>query len=199
MFNLTSKSILFINLFTTLTLSVANANHNKVNLGAISGGGNGCVNGDLNSYIDPITGDLIVEPYDYTAIVENGASFARKSCNISIPFQGIPNRAVRLRQYQIKGAVALDTNSSAEINYEVFYSGQRGDAVTLSFFSNNQIIEKEFDETIPELEIIYSCGKDGIIRSNSSILVKGGTSSSQVALAQIQKFGFKIDTVPCDY
>lgn len=195
MFQTLIKSTLFSAIMLS-ALSSAYASHTKVKLGNISAAGNGCLNGEITSHIDQSTGQLIVEPYNYTAILENGASLVRKSCNFAIPFEAPANRAVRLRQYRLKGVAALDESSTAEISLETFFAGLRGEVVTLTLNGNNPISEYEFDETIPELEIVYDCGKDGIIRVNSSLLVKGG-ANTQVALAHIQKLGIKIDTVAC--
>lgn len=180
----------------TTILSTVHASPSPVRLGRIAAAGNGCVNGDLTSYVDRVTGQLVIEPYDYNAILENGAPVARKSCNLSIPFEVTAGRAVRLRQYRIHGLIALDESSTAEINLETFFSGQRGDITTLTFSGYNSIYEREFDETVPELELIYGCGKDGIIRMNTSLVVEGG-AETQVAFGQIQQFGLKIDSIPC--
>lgn len=196
MFQTLIKSTLFTAIMFS-ALSAAQASHTKVKLGKINAAGNGCLNGEINSYIDQYSGQLIVEPYNYTAILENGANLTRKSCNFAIPFEAPKNQAVRLRQYRLQGVAALDESSTAEISLETFFAGQRGEIVTLTLNGNNPISEYEFDETIPELEIVYGCGKDGIIRVNSSLLVKGGTNT-QVAFAQIQKLGIKIDSIRCD-
>jgi hypothetical protein len=191
------KSILFIVALTSI-LSVALASHTKVKIGTVNAGGNGCANGEVSSYIDRATGQLIVEPYDYVTALENGSSVARKTCNFSIPV-GVPaNRAIRVRQYQVKGAVALDGSSTAQISLETFFAGQREEPVTITLSGNDNVLEFGFDETIPELEIVYSCGKDAIVRTNSSVLVRGG-AETLVAFAQIQKLGLKIDSVPCSF
>lgn len=193
------QSFIKLNLFAIVimaALSTAHASHSQLRFGTISAAGNGCINGDITSYIDRVTGQLMIEPYDYTAILENGANVARKSCNFAIPVEVPAHRAVRLRQYRIHGLVALDGSSTAEINLEAFFAGQRGELVTLTLSGHDSILEREFDETIPELELVHGCGKDAMIRMNTSLVVKGGVET-QVALGQIQQFGLKIDSVPC--
>lgn len=182
----------------TFSHLAAFASHRSVTIGNVNAGGTGCVNGEVNSYIDTTTGQLIVEPYSYAAVLENGSSIARKTCSFSIPVRVVPNRAIRVRQYRIKGAVALDSSSTTQISLETFFAGQREEPISLILIGRENILEYEFDETIPGLEIVHTCGKDAIVRTNSSILVRGGPDTL-VAFAHIQKLGLKIDSVPCRF
>lgn len=179
-----------------MTTSMAQANHHKVILGDVNLGGS-CKDSSVSTRMDRRTGHFIIAPADYVAIIENGASIARKTCSFAMTFEGQENRAVRLRLPKVKGAVALDQGALAEIQFEIFFAGLIGEKTNLKFSGGNGIAEQDFDETGSSQEVIYECGKSGIIRGNSSILVRNNNPASQVALAQIQKFGVKIDSVPC--
>lgn len=195
MLNLLNKSTLFI-FMTLISTSVVQASHNKVVLGDVTLGGS-CKDSPVSTRIDRRTGHFVIAPANYVAVIENGASLARKTCQFALPFEGQSNRAVRLRLPKVKGVVALDQGSKAEIHYEIFFAGLIGEKTNLKFYSNGNITETEFDETSSTQEVIYECGKSGIIRGNSSIIVQNDNPQALVALAQIQKFGVKIDSVPC--
>jgi hypothetical protein len=137
-------------------------------------------------------------PENFAAIIENGATVARKTCNFAIAFQGTPNRAVRLSLPRIKGGVALGLDATAEIGYEVFFTGQRGQRNVIAFHGHEQILESAFDEVNEGQDLIFGCGQDGIIRGNASVLVNNVPSNAQVAVAVVEKFGVKIDSVSCN-
>ncbi len=187
---------LFAAILTTSALTIANASHNKVSLGTVQVAGSGCLNGNVSTRLDRTTGHFIVAPENYAAIIENGATISRKTCTFAIPFEAPANRAVRIRKPRIVGAVALDQSAKATINYEIFFAGQRGNTEVLSFVGLPQILESDFDHSTRD-EVVYECGKSGIIRGNSSLLVQNIDGSAQVAFARIAKFGIKIDSVPC--
>lgn len=194
MLNQIIKSTLLITLFM---ISIAEAHHNSVVLGTIQLGGS-CKESSVSTRIDRTTGHFVVVPENYVALIENGASFARKTCLFSIPFEGKANRAVRIRLPKLKGVVALDQGSKADINYEIFFAGITGEKTLLSFVGEENILQTEFNELSSAKEVVYGCGKSGIIRGNSSILVSNTNANSQIALAHVQKFGIKIDSVPCE-
>ncbi len=195
MINLFNKNAL-IAVLTLLSTSLVQANHNKVVLGDVTLGGS-CKDSPVSTRIDRNTGHFVIAPADYVAVIENGASVARKTCQFILPFEGQPNRAVRLRLPKVKGVVALDEGSTAKIHYEIFFAGLIGEKTDLNFSSNGTITETEFDETSSVQEVIFECGKSGLIRGNSSIVVQNNNPQSLVALAQIKKFGVKIDSIPC--
>jgi len=179
-----------------MTFSMAQASHTKVVLGPVQLGGS-CKDAEVSTRMDRTTGHFIIAPENYVALIENGSTLARKTCLFSIPFEAKPNRAVRIRLPKIKGSIALDQGSMGEINYEIFFSGLIGEKTSLSFTGNENIFEKDFDETSTVQEVIYECGKSGIIRGNSSILVRNNNPNTRVALIHVQKFGIKIDSIPC--
>jgi hypothetical protein len=189
------KGTLFATL-TLVTLSVAQASHKSVTLGPVQLGGS-CKDSPVSTRTNRSTGHFIVAPENYVAVIEGNSTLARKTCQFSIPFEGKPNRAVRLRLPKVMGAVALDQGSTADLNYVIFFAGLIGEKTILSYTGQENILETEFNETSTTQEVVYECGKSGIIRGNSSILVRNANPSSHVALAQIQKFGIKIDSVPC--
>lgn len=195
MFQQLIKSTLFTGLvFSALTVQ---ANQRTVKLGSISVAGSGCPQDTVSTTTDRATGHFMVVPENFSAIIDNGASVARKSCNFAVSFEGTANRAVRITLPRIKGAVALDQNATAEINYEVFFAGQRGERNVLSFSGTERILERNFDEINHDEELLFACGQSGIIRGNASILVNSGSAGTEVAVANVQKMGIKVDSVPC--
>lgn len=187
---------ILIMVLSLVSFSMAQANHQKVVLGLIQLGGS-CKEGSVSTRMDRSTGHFIVAPESYVALIENGASFARKTCMFSIPFEAQANRAVRIRLPKIKGALTLDQGASTEINYEIFFAGLVGQKTILNFTGHENILEEEFNETSSVQEVVFACGKSGIIRGNSSILIRNTNPNSQVAVTQVHKFGIKIDSVPC--
>lgn len=196
-----TKVTLFISTLISMTATLipaAYANHQKVPLGTVQVAGSGCKDGVASTRYDRKTGHLIIAPEDYVTVIENGSTFARKNCSFQIPFQAIPNRAVRLRLPRLVGVVALDQGATAEISYDIFFTGQSGDKTKLMFSGEPNVAEQEFDEVNSNQSVVFECGKAGIIRGNSTVLVQNSNANSLVALAQIKKFGIKIDSVPCD-
>lgn len=190
-----AKQVLLIFL-TLIVTSTVQANHHKVILGEVVLGGS-CKESSVSTRMDRRTGHFIIAPTDYIAVIENGATLARKTCNFAIAFKGRAERAIRLRLPKVKGTVALDQGSTAEIQFEIFFAGLMGEKTNLKFTGDNNIAEQDFDETSSTQEMIYECGKSGIIRGNSSILLHNNNPKSHIALTQIQKFGVKIDSVSC--
>lgn len=195
-FQISGRLLLLASAFSFGFATNALANHKNAVLGEVQVAGSGCQNGTVSTRLDRRTGHFIVAPGNYAAIIENNASVSRKSCSFSIPFKAPANRAVRIRYPRIVGEVVLDGKAQAQVNYEIFFAGLRGNSESLNFHGQPELLEKNFDH-ITQDQVIYECGKDGIIRGNSSILVKNPELSSQIALVHVQKFGIKIDTVPC--
>lgn len=191
------KVKLFINIAILIIAAKSLAMDAGVKFGPIATGGNGCPAGDsMGVEYDPFTGQLDLVPENYAAVAENGAIVARKSCQLTLPFKGQPGRAVRVTIPHLVGAVALDQSSTAEINYEFFSPGQLGPTAKLLFQGDENILEREFDEIYPEQELVYGCGESGMIRVNSSILLRRNYSAL-VSFVRLEKFGITVDTIPC--
>lgn len=136
-------------------------------------GGSGCPAGTSAAVLSPDATQLSILFDEYIVEVgSNNKKINRKSCNFAIPVLIPAGYSVSVFKVDYRGYMYIPRGGMGRFSAEYFFVGRRGMKVNKSFRGGTD------DEFLIDNNVAISaqnwsiCGKDTIIRVNSSILLK---------------------------
>ncbi|MCC7403684.1 MAG: DUF4360 domain-containing protein [Bdellovibrionales bacterium] len=168
----------------------------EVELGDVSLAGTGCPGGDnVYVYHSEYSGRLIVVFWEYAADQSLGNSkLVRKACAAAIPFKLAAGERLVLESPAIGGQFELDPSAELQAKLEVFLAGGTG-AEAKGVLQTSDLAESDRFYFRNDTALVTSqCGQEGILRLNTSLLLKGGEGSS---IASIRTAAVTLKTEAC--
>lgn len=162
-----------------------------ISLGIPSYGGTGCPRGTATTALNPDTKSISILFDEY--VVEAGGvterSTTRKTCNLAIPINVPGGVSLSIYKIDYRGYNSLPLGAYSQFNVEYFFAGSKGPNFRTTFFG---LLERSYylTDNIQNSSVYWSeCGKDVILRSNSSMLVKTN-SLAEEAFATVDSADF---------
>lgn len=144
-----------------------------ITLGDPAHGGSGCPSGTISATLSPDETELSILFDDY--YVEAGGdqrNTVRKSCNLAIPVEIPAGFSVSILSADYRGYVSLPSKAQARFTTEYFFAGEKGKKNTTvwkGYTDEDFDVSDLFDVTG---KVWTQCGKDTILRINTSLLVR---------------------------
>lgn len=155
-----------------------------VAFGLVSLAGTGCPsNNDVSIQIREDIGQILLRFKNQLASASLENRLQRRACAIAIPVDVTTNRRLVINQITALGAAGLSNNSEASLSQEVFFAGGVGPSLKRDFKTQAVGLGQKFvlDQKVA---LATGCGKDEILRSNSSVLVRKLKGSGVSKLSQ---------------
>lgn len=158
-----------------------------ISIGEPTYGGSGCPRGSADVILGPGGNslDILFRQYIVSSIDQ-----PRKSCNLAIPLHVPQGLSVALFKVNYRGFNSLPPGSFSRFRVEYFFAGSQGPTYTRAFYGP---LYHDFllTDTLPISSVVWSpCGKDVILRSNSSLMVTASGPNND-ALAGIDREDIK--------
>ncbi len=179
-------------------MSASLANHDSkpknFELGSITFAGEGCT---TQSHKIDKNGVYLINAKSFIVSTRGEQAVQRKACTFALNYTVKKNEALRISKPFIAGVSRLTDDSTAQINYELFFAGSQGKPLKLSLEGATSRVGKNFKLSDKNQNYISECGKAGIIRGNASLVINRN-ASNEISMAMIKELGLKIDTVNCN-
>jgi len=190
------KSVMVLGSMSSLVLGLAlnlsGALADDIRLGTPAYGGSGCPGGSASTVLSPDNKSLSIlfDNYAAEAGSSNNKTLDRKTCNVAIPVHVPQGFSVSLIGVDYRGFNDLPAGATNDFSVEYFFAGSQGPRDTQRFtgpLSEDYLISHELVATA----LIWSaCGKDVILRSNSSVVVRN-PDLSQDAQSSVDSIDLK--------
>lgn len=184
------KNIFFLLLFSILSFSSFPYSGAPIELGNPGYGGSGCPQGTASVTLGPdkLFLNAIFDEYVVEAGDINGKNYNRKGCNIVIPVHVQRGFSVAIIKMDIRGFAEIPYGGYGRLRAESFFAGRRGPRFEKRFhggFNNDYLLSMRSARGA----LIWSaCGKDVIIRINTSVSVRTNRRGDD-AIATVDRIG----------
>jgi len=146
----------------------------SIRLGDPTYGGTGCPSGSASAALSPDATSLsmLFDKYVVEAGGTTGRDTDRKNCNIAVPVHVPQGLSVSIFKVDYRGFNSLPYGATSQFNVEYFFAGRRGPSYQKNFYG--QLTDNyTLSNTLQATSVIWSaCGKDVILRVNSSMFTK---------------------------
>ncbi|MCB0385397.1 MAG: DUF4360 domain-containing protein [Bdellovibrionales bacterium] len=168
----------------------------EVHLGDVDLAGNGCPGGD-NVYVfhSQYSGRLIVVFWEYEVDQAKSSSrILRQACSAAIPFSLPEGERLIMESPAMGGYFDLDSETTLQTKLEAFIAGESSPEVKGTIETNEYGETSRYYFRDDNIQVVSKCGEEGILRLNTSLLLKGkgGTSKASVKTAAVT-----LKTEPC--
>ena len=161
--------------------------------GELAHGGSGCPQGTLRHAWSPDGQYLAIGFDEYVARAEPGDSFDRATCGIAVPVSMPAGFRVSLSRLRVYGAADIPQDASGSFSAEYFFSGSLGPVLgeqLSSGFAGSFVRESD-------VPVWSACGADGIIRINSSALVRQRSAQRTSAVMELEYMTLRLAVERC--
>ncbi len=184
----TSKKFFFQNalmiVFSTAGLALAADQGelgNLIDLNTLAANGSGCPlnSGSVESAFDPNTGVLHIGLNQHQAKLVQGSQIELSTCSIALPVH-LPNgKNLVITQAELGGSVDLYSNQNAQFSLDAFFASKKGVQVQKTLASaEGEELHSKILTTTPKATA-SDCGRDGIIRANTSVVIRQLATTAQ--------------------
>lgn len=186
-------SLKFLVLGSSLLISIVTS---AAEMSDLKIGGNGCVLPTGSHQLKPISDSLdrFSIPLNLSTAKASAESLQRKSCNMALVVNLDANERLIVSDISQKVKFRVGAQSKAQARLEVFLSGQTGEALLADVVANKSTIRKTQSLIQDGVVAVSECGKDTIVRANSSAIAQGAAKVT----VDSQALELSLQIVPCD-
>lgn len=145
-------------------------------LGRPTYGGPGCPDGTASAVLKGTTLSVRYSAYRVEAGGGTGKRFDRRACSLSVPVSVPRGKSVAIVSADYRGRGRLPAGAKGEFRAEYFFAGETGPVAKRAL---NGPLQGAFSLSTPGGPLVWSpCGKDVILRTNSSLRVTTAANRS---------------------
>lgn len=146
----------------------------------IAYGGDGCPEGTAQiSYQE--NGSIVLSLDSYESHLQSG-HVDRKSCNIAMPISVPEGYVMKPGKITLVGSYDLKSGTRGNLDADIFFAGSRGNNVSKTINGND--VGEIYLEVRPDY-LLSACGKDVILRLNSSAVISSQKDINQTSILKI--------------
>jgi len=143
-------------------------------------GGTGCPAGSASVALSPDRKAISILFDQYVVEAGGAKSFDRKGCDIAIPVHVPQGYSIAVFAIDYRGFTGLPAGGRAQLNVNYFIAGDsRGVRTAKTFFGPATSDYIKTDNLGMESVVWTPCGKDTILRANTTMLVNSNRSREQ--------------------
>ncbi len=164
-------------------------------------GGPGCPSTSVKTFtrFDSSNNQFEIYPNDMATVVgSNNRIFDRTSCQIAIPYKAKAGQKIIVTQVDLVGDVDLEKQKSVNLNFETFIVGSKNKSQAKVIQSSDSNLSAGFLFR-ENLTTETSCGGEGIVRLNSSLLLQDKIKqpTQKASYARVSKIALSLKSVNC--
>jgi hypothetical protein len=127
---------------------------------------------------------------------EGGApAISRKSCVISLPIEVPATHGLQVDSFQVEQSQKLTVGTDSNLQVEVFKAGTQGMPLKIEKQATSKVLISK-SKASQKTSVLFGCGQSGILRINSSVLLKSDLAESASA-ASLSKLRLRYKLIPC--
>ncbi len=173
----------FRNICFVLLLPAPVLHASPIALSGANYGGTGCPAGSVVAALSPDQSTVSIYFEKYMAQTGANKRLDRKACGLAIPLHVPAGYSVAVAGVDFEGFNSLPAGARARLSVEQFFAGATSRGAKVKTFAGPlQDVFSSADALGPNLLVWSACGKDTIVRVQSSLLLLSNTSRSAVSM-----------------